>query len=168
MSAPYSELEVNRILSPKLGPVVTASLHGLSTQGFDKQQIATTLEMLLHDRSDGQQNEPPIDLVTSGPEAPGLANRDTAVVVRELFAHAKKSVLIVGYAVYQGRSVFEALAHRMEEIFNWLSNSSWTSLGLTGTRRHQRFPSPDSLKDSVKLSGQRTVGCLPSSMTRVP
>jgi hypothetical protein len=116
VSAPYSELQVNRILSPKLGPVVTASLHGLSTLGFDEQQIATTLEMLLHDRSDGQQNEPPIDLVTSGPEAPGLANRDTAVVVRELFAHAKKSVLVVGYAVYQGRSVFEALAHRMEEI----------------------------------------------------
>jgi phosphatidylserine/phosphatidylglycerophosphate/cardiolipin synthase-like enzyme len=72
--------------------------------------------MLLRDRSDGRKSEPPIDLVTSGPEAPGIANRDTAVVVRELFAHAKKSVLIFGYAVYQGASVFEALAHRMDEV----------------------------------------------------
>jgi phosphatidylserine/phosphatidylglycerophosphate/cardiolipin synthase-like enzyme len=52
--------------------------------------------------------------VTSGPEAPGVTNRDTAVVVRELFAHARNSVLVVGYAVYQGQRVFQALADRME------------------------------------------------------
>ncbi len=116
VSDPYSELQVNRILSPELAPDVAASLQELSTLGFDEHQIATTLEMLLGDRSDGRKGEPPIDLVTSGPEAPGIANRDTAVVVRELFAHAKKSVLVVGYAVYQGQSVFEALARRMEKI----------------------------------------------------
>ena len=116
VSAPYSELQVNRVLAPQLGSAVTTSLQELSTLGFDEQQIATTLEMLLHDRSDGRQNEPPIDLVTSGPEAPGIANRDTSVVVRELFAHAKKSVLVVGYAVYQGQSVFEELGHRMEQL----------------------------------------------------
>src|SRR5262249_34291790 len=54
-----------------------------------------------------------IDLVTTGPEAPGIANRDTRVVVRELFAHAESAVLLAGYAVYQGKSVFEALADRM-------------------------------------------------------
>ena len=115
VSAPYSELQISPVLSPQLAPAVCASLQELSTVGFEEQQIATTLEMLLHDRSDGWKNEPPIDLVTSGPEAPGIANRDTSVVVRELFAHAKKSVLVVGYAVYQGQQVFEALAKRMEE-----------------------------------------------------
>lgn len=116
VSAPYSELQVNRVLSPALAAEVTVSLQELSSLCFDEQQIATTLEMLLRDRLDGRKGEPPIDLVTSGPEAPGIANRDTAVVVRELFAHAKKSVLVVGYAVYQGASVFEALAQRMEKI----------------------------------------------------
>jgi phosphatidylserine/phosphatidylglycerophosphate/cardiolipin synthase-like enzyme len=116
VSAPYSELQVNRVLSPKLAADVTASLQEWASLGFDEQQIAATLELLLHDRSDGRKGETPIDLVTSGPEAPGIANRDTAVVVRELFAHAKKSVLVVGYAVYQGASVFEALAERMEKI----------------------------------------------------
>jgi len=115
VSAPYSELQVSRVLSPKFAPDVAASLQELATVGFDEQQVAVTLEMLLHDRSDGRKGEPPMDLVTSGPEAPGIANRDTAVVVRELFAHAKQSVLVVGYAVYQGQSVFEALAYRMEE-----------------------------------------------------
>lgn len=116
VSAPYSELQVNRILSPKLAAEVAASLQELASLGFDEKQIATTLELLLRDRSEGRKGETPIDLVTSGPEAPGIANRDTAVVVRELFAHAKKSVLVVGYAVYQGVSVFEALAERMTKI----------------------------------------------------
>ena len=116
VSTPYSELQVSRVLSPNLAAEVTASLNDLKCVGFGEQQIATTLELLLSDRSDGRKHEPPIDLVTSGPEAPGIANRDTAVVVRELFAHAKNSVLVVGYAVYQGASVFEALAERMEEV----------------------------------------------------
>lgn len=116
LSASYSELQVNRVLSPNIAADVTASLQELATLGFDEKQIATTLELLLRDRSKRRKGEAPIELVTSGPEAPGIANRDTAVVVRELFAHAKKSVLVVGYAVYQGASVFEALAERMEKI----------------------------------------------------
>jgi phosphatidylserine/phosphatidylglycerophosphate/cardiolipin synthase-like enzyme len=37
------------------------------------------------------------------------------VVVRELFAAAEQSVLVAGYAVYQGQQVFQALADRMRE-----------------------------------------------------
>lgn len=116
VSAPYSELQVNRVLSPKLAADVTASLQELATLGFNEQQVATTLEVLLRDRSDRRKGETPIDLVTSGPETLGIANRNTAVVVRELFAHARKSVLVVGYAVYQGQKVFDALARRMEQL----------------------------------------------------
>ena len=54
--------------------------------------------------------------MTTGPEAPGISNRDTSVVVRELFAHAQQSVLVAGYAVYQGQRVFQALADRMAEL----------------------------------------------------
>jgi phosphatidylserine/phosphatidylglycerophosphate/cardiolipin synthase-like enzyme len=36
-------------------------------------------------------------------------------VVRELFANAQHSVLVAGYAVYQGRAVFRALADRMQD-----------------------------------------------------
>lgn len=116
VSAPYSELQVNRVVSPNFATDVIASLRDLASLGFDDLQVAATLELLLTDRLGGRKSEPLIELVTSGPEAPGVANRDTAVVVRELFAHAKKSVLVVGYAVYQGASVFEALGQRMEEI----------------------------------------------------
>jgi phosphatidylserine/phosphatidylglycerophosphate/cardiolipin synthase-like enzyme len=56
-----------------------------------------------------------VDLVTTGPEAGGVANRSTAVVVSELFRNAQHSVLIAGYAVYQGQRVFQTLAERMAQ-----------------------------------------------------
>jgi phosphatidylserine/phosphatidylglycerophosphate/cardiolipin synthase-like enzyme len=116
VTAPYSELQVNRVLSPKIASEVTVSLQELQARGFSEQHIVTTIELLLQDRAFGRRQELAIDLVTSGPEAPGITSRDTAVVVRELFAHAERSVLVVGYAVFQGASVFEALAAQMEKI----------------------------------------------------
>jgi len=53
--------------------------------------------------------------VTTGPETGGVANRSTAVVVSELFRGAEHSVLLAGYAVYQGRRVFQALGNRMAQ-----------------------------------------------------
>ena len=56
-----------------------------------------------------------MDLVWTGPETLGVTNRDTGVVVRELFGAAETEVLVAGFAVYQGRDVFKRLAERMEE-----------------------------------------------------
>jgi phosphatidylserine/phosphatidylglycerophosphate/cardiolipin synthase-like enzyme len=56
-----------------------------------------------------------LDLVWTGPEGPGTASRDTAAVVRELFATAERHVLLSGYVVYKGLEVFEVLARRMDE-----------------------------------------------------
>jgi phosphatidylserine/phosphatidylglycerophosphate/cardiolipin synthase-like enzyme len=54
-----------------------------------------------------------VDLVTTGPEVGGVANRSTEVVVCDLFRNAQRSVLVAGYAVYQGQRVFHSLAERM-------------------------------------------------------
>jgi phosphatidylserine/phosphatidylglycerophosphate/cardiolipin synthase-like enzyme len=53
-----------------------------------------------------------IELVTSGPDVAGMT-RDTGVVLRDLFARAEQRVLVVGFAVHQGREIFAALADRM-------------------------------------------------------
>ncbi len=114
LAAPFSELSLKRFLASDAAQATAHALHELHSQGFSVDQIATTLSLLVSDRKKASK-EPPIDLVTSGPEAPGIANRDTSVVVREMFRCAQESVLVVGYAVYQGDQVFEALATRMEE-----------------------------------------------------
>jgi phosphatidylserine/phosphatidylglycerophosphate/cardiolipin synthase-like enzyme len=71
--------------------------------------------MLCQDRRQRPVAEDLIDLVWTGPEAPGIVNRDTSVVVREMFQCAKDSVLVAGYAVYQGQIVFKELADRMDQ-----------------------------------------------------
>src|SRR5207244_1490016 len=43
-------------------------------------------------------------------------NRDTGVVVRELFGAATTEVVVAGFAIYQGREVFRRLAERMAEL----------------------------------------------------
>jgi phosphatidylserine/phosphatidylglycerophosphate/cardiolipin synthase-like enzyme len=63
----------------------------------------------------GQASFETVDLVWTGPETLGITNRDTAVVVRELFGSAEREVLVAGFAVYQGKEVFKRLAERMSE-----------------------------------------------------
>ena len=116
LSSPYSGLQVARVVPAAVSAVVRTAILELQTAGFSGEQIATVLSLIEADRIRNHPSELPIDLVTSGPEAPGISSRDTSVVVRELFAHASTSVLVVGYAVYQGQQVFEALAKRMEAI----------------------------------------------------
>jgi len=118
LSSPYPLLQVARVVPAAIAAVVQAAFVELEAAGFSAQQIATVLLLVEADRLRGRTSELPIDLVTSGPEAPGIPNRDTSVVVRELFAHARQSVLVVGYAVHQGQQVFEALAKRMEALPN--------------------------------------------------
>jgi phosphatidylserine/phosphatidylglycerophosphate/cardiolipin synthase-like enzyme len=103
------------MVSIQLTGHLSGELQDLHTQGFTPDQIATTIELVLQDRSVRPSPEDVIDLVTTGPEAAGVTNRDTSVVVRDLFAHAQTSVCIAGYAVYQGQRVFQALAERMQD-----------------------------------------------------
>ena len=94
---------------------MAGELQRLADQGFTAEQLAVTLDLLVCDRARTPKLEDVLDLVTTGPEVAGMTNRDTSVVVRELFADAQRSVLVAGYAVYQGREVFRALADRMAE-----------------------------------------------------
>jgi phosphatidylserine/phosphatidylglycerophosphate/cardiolipin synthase-like enzyme len=107
---------VQRVLGTPLAAEISAALGTLASEGFSAVQLARTIELMLEARSQRTITEDLIDLVTTGPEAPGMTNRDTSVVVQELFLHAQESVLVAGYAVYQGRQVFQALADRMESF----------------------------------------------------
>ncbi len=56
------------------------------------------------------------DLVWSGPEVPGVPARDTRRVYEELFTSATRSLWAASYAYFDGRSVFDLLAQRMEAV----------------------------------------------------
>lgn len=96
---------------------LAAALEELGRDGLGPSQVATLLAVLAADRRDARESSPApvVDLVATGPDAPGVASRDTSVVVQELFRHARASVLVVGYVVRQGRHVFQSLAERMRD-----------------------------------------------------
>jgi phosphatidylserine/phosphatidylglycerophosphate/cardiolipin synthase-like enzyme len=116
LSAPFSSVAVQRLIAGNGEPALTEDLRRLADSGFTSEQIATTLEIVQSDRLQRPRVEDVLQLVTTGPEVEGIANRDTSVVVRDLFANATLSVFVAGYAVYQGQRVFQSLADRMVEI----------------------------------------------------
>lgn len=117
---PISALAIQRIVSSTLAPGIANDLQILANEGFTASQLATLVDLLLKDRSKQMSVnvDETLELVTTGPAPDGFTNRDTSVVVRELFANANTSVLVAGYAVYQGQRVFQALADRMQEYPN--------------------------------------------------
>jgi phosphatidylserine/phosphatidylglycerophosphate/cardiolipin synthase-like enzyme len=115
LAPPFTAMSIQRLIAGPGTGAVAAELQRLADQGFAAEQLATILDLLVCDRARTPKLEDVLDLVTTGPEVAGMTNRDTSVVVRELFAGAERSVLVAGYAVYQGREVFRALADRMAE-----------------------------------------------------
>ena len=115
LQPPFSSASLSQLSTEQAVPL-SSFLRLLFEEGMSISHIALLLESVAEEKRGSRSTEIDIELVTSGPEAPGITNRDTVVVVRELFQNANKSVLIAGYAVYQGKQVFAALARRMEEI----------------------------------------------------
>jgi len=91
-------------------------LECLFQQGFCARQATTLIDFVVAERLRALTVEDALQLVTSGPEPGELASRNTSVVVRDLFTEACHSVIVVGYAVYQGQTVFQALAERMAAL----------------------------------------------------
>jgi hypothetical protein len=92
------------------------SLSHLQSEGFAPPQIATLCDSILRARTRADDLGRQLDLIVSGPDTPGTPTGDTAAAMHALIAEARREVLIVGYAVHQGRRLFAPLAERMREI----------------------------------------------------
>jgi phosphatidylserine/phosphatidylglycerophosphate/cardiolipin synthase-like enzyme len=112
LTFPVSGLSLQRYVGPQRAEALAVQFASLEASGFAPEQAAVLLDTL--GQAQGQGGGRPLELVVTGPDAPGISLRDTAVVVRDLFAKARQEVLVVGYAVYKGREVFQALAANMD------------------------------------------------------
>src|SRR5262245_18327455 len=111
LTPPFTGVALRQLCSD--AEAVALEMQKLASDGLQTRHLTLMLESLAAARSPRPEVRDAVDLVWTGPEAPGIANRDTGVVVRELFANANEHVLVAGYAIYQGREVFRALAERM-------------------------------------------------------
>ncbi len=114
LGATASRLTIGRV-SPCPDSVISP-ISRLLSEGLAPAHIALLLDAHA-DAIDGRRaGANPIELVWSGPEASTSYSRDTSVVVRELFQSAQRSVLVSTFVIKNGKSVFEALARRMDEV----------------------------------------------------
>jgi len=113
LGPPYREFALNKL--GIAGPTLAADLEALASQGFTPTLLAQLVNAVATERERLERPITRLELVATGLEAQAQA-RDTLVVVEQLFAEAKESVLVVGFAVYQGNEIFKTLAKRMIEL----------------------------------------------------
>jgi len=115
LNSPFEMSAVQRITGPSMAAAVGDALQSLSSDGCTPAGLASCLDVIADSVGARSSVEDKIQLVITGPEGRAY-HRDTAVVVQDLFRRAERSVLVAGYAVYQGREVFEELGRRMDEL----------------------------------------------------
>ncbi len=113
--APYLPMLIERIVPSAVSGAVSMALQRMAASGANREGLVAAIELLAAARAQQPSIDEVIELVTTGPEAGAVTNRDTQVVVQELFRNAENSVLVAGYELYQAEPVFRTLADRMAD-----------------------------------------------------
>ncbi|MGK4002216.1 DISARM system phospholipase D-like protein DrmC [Sorangium sp. So ce1036] len=92
------------------------SLEALRQTAGSEAALAAMCRLVVAERAATMARAPRVELVWTGPERAGASSRDTKVVVAELFARARRSVLVSSYSLSGGATLFAPLAARMAEI----------------------------------------------------
>lgn len=121
---PFVRTALRRHVHEAMADDVLRTLTDLHARGFSADHIAVLLRTLARERRHHQQAAERIELVWSGPDAPGTSPRDTAVVIRSLCGAARRSVLVANYAfdrarvgepIVRARALWQPLADVMDE-----------------------------------------------------
>ncbi len=95
---------------------VLGALQSLEREGFTPAQLAQLLDLLSAERARHPRPETLIELVLSGPEVESAPMQDTAAVMQTLVRGAEREILLVGYAINDGRTIFRDVAERMQAV----------------------------------------------------
>jgi phosphatidylserine/phosphatidylglycerophosphate/cardiolipin synthase-like enzyme len=79
--------------------------------GLGRKGVVAALRVALAEREGAPKTA--LELVWTGPEARVSGARDTAVVVRQLFEHAERTVIVGGYAFDHGAEILRPLHEAM-------------------------------------------------------
>lgn len=117
---------LDRVAPPAIRQVVATPRHAaaiaavarLAETSWSALQAALLFEQTASAREThtvgGKGGATASELVISGPEVHDVAVRTTFAVVNDLFVSACEEVVVVGYAVHNGRDLFVNLAKRMD------------------------------------------------------
>jgi phosphatidylserine/phosphatidylglycerophosphate/cardiolipin synthase-like enzyme len=115
LPAPFLPALIEKIVPQTMAHSVSAALQRMAASGANGEGLVAALELLAAARAQHTSIDELVELVTTGPDSGAVNNRDTQVVVQDLFRSAERSVLVAGYELYQTERVFRVLAERMAE-----------------------------------------------------
>lgn len=92
------------------------ALEALRREVGSEAVLGRVCRLVAAERAAAAARAPKVELVWTGPERIGASSRDTKVVVADLFARARRSVLVSSYSLGSGATLFAPLAERMMEI----------------------------------------------------
>lgn len=114
-STGISHREIQQVVGHSAASDVSALMDRLVAEGWNPIHLAQTIRAIADASTQAANPESLFDLVLSGPEVPGVPTRDTAAVMHTLFEKAEREVILVGYAIHNGKKLFQRLAERMAE-----------------------------------------------------
>jgi hypothetical protein len=109
VAAPYTALGVRHYAATGGGERLAEELHRLASLGMTGAQMGALLRLLVGERRSTRHAGGSAELVWTGPEVVGSMSRDTRVVVDELFARARRSVIVSSYSIHDGKAIFRRL-----------------------------------------------------------
>jgi phosphatidylserine/phosphatidylglycerophosphate/cardiolipin synthase-like enzyme len=105
-----------------------------AVNGLDTPAVLIVLQIAIAERT--RRPVPHLDLVWTGPDVHGSQARDTAVVVRELFQAARRSVLVAGFAFDHAEDILRPLHTVMKthgvDATLFIDLSKWTNAMIPG------------------------------------
>jgi PLD-like domain len=113
LSGGMSRGEIDRMCGDD-SAVVSNYLSELYSNGFSPKHILAIVEALLEARTSAEPLSHILELIVSGPDVPGVPVGDTFAAMHTLVQRAEREVILAGYSIYNGKTVFRSLAERMD------------------------------------------------------
>ena len=98
---------INRYVPPNQSLLVSQEFSHLQSLKMNEQAVAYTLRLLAQEQKKLQDYQDQTEVVWTVPHIPGNRNRDTSLVVEELFRAAQAEILIATYVLDKPRKTFQ-------------------------------------------------------------
>jgi hypothetical protein len=90
----------------------------LYSDGFSSKHILAIVQAVLDLRTSVEPLSHILEVIVSGPDVPGLPVGDTFSAMHTLVQAAAREVIVAGYSIYNGKTVFKPLAEKMDSMLD--------------------------------------------------
>lgn len=138
IAGPFSAFALGQVLGQGQFQALADEMNAIASEPDPGRLIGLCLEAIAAGAN--RHSDPILDLIWSGPDEPESLAESTQVRVDQLFRSASSEVFVTGYALYNGKQIFESLAQRMAEL---------SGLKVTLVMNIQRKDNDTSLDEAV-------------------